>query len=458
MATPVIMPKFGMAQETGQIIQWFRQEGEAVTQGEPLLEVMTDKVSMEVEAPASGLLRGVSAAPDDVVPVTEIIAYIVRPGEAFTAPSRPARVLMPAPPQPIAKEAGPAPVTPVAQRLAAEHGVDLTRIAGSGPQGRITRKDVEAYLAASETDGRPKAERAAAEGKVRASPAARRVAREAGVPLEPIEGSGPHGRIQAADVEAFVSRPAMAAPPPRRGQVIPLRGVRKIIAERMAASARTAPHITLTLHADVTEAEALRAEANRRRSPERSEGGRAARTGSAEVSFTALLVRIVAWALAQHPWLNAALREDGIHLLPEINIGVAVALEAEGGGLIVPVVRDADRKGLAQIAAEVNDLADRARAGRLTPDEVTGGTFTLSNLGMFGIETFTAIINPPETAILAVGMIIRQPVALNDDRVVVRPMIALTLSADHRVVDGALAARFLADVKAALEQPSLLLV
>lgn len=429
MATPVIMPKFGMAQETGQVIRWFKQEGESVQQGEPLLEVMTDKLSMEVEAPASGVVRGISAAPEDVVPVTEVIAYIAAPDEAWAPPA-------------VTPSAGKT-ATPVAARLAAERQADITRIPGTGPGGRVNRQDVETYLAAQ---GAPTPLGADGGGKLRATPAARRVARETGARLDLVRGSGPRGRIQAADVQALLSRPAAVAPVrAREEQIIPLTGVRKIIAERMTASAQTAPHISFTVHADVTRAEALRAAANR--TPGRDEVDK--------VSLTAVLVRIVAWALTKHPWMNAMLQADGIHLLPQIHIGVATALDS---GLIVPVIRDADLKGLRQIAAELNDLVRRARENRLTPDEVTGGTFTLSNLGMFGIETFTAILNPPETGILAVGTVVREPVVQGNDVVAIRPRTGLTLSADHRVVDGVTASRFLSDVKAAIEEPDLLLL
>ena len=443
MATPVIMPKFGMAQETGQVIRWFKQEGESVQQGEALLEVMTDKLSMEVEAPASGVLRGINAVPEDVVPVTEVIAYIAAPGEAWSAPPAPVRAPLNA--QPASAEKAEMGATPVAARLAAERQADLTQIPGTGPGGRVQRQDVEAYLAAQGSPRIPGPDGDQA-GKPRATPAARRVARESGTSLDAVPGSGPRGRIQATDVEAFLSRPGAAlAARTRQEQTIPLTGVRKIIAERMTASAQTAPHISFTVHADVTRAETLRAAANRQLG--RDEGDK--------VSLTAVIVRIVAWALTKHPWMNATLKGDGIHLLPQVHIGLATALDS---GLIVPVIRDADRKGLGQIAAEMNDLVRRARENRLTPDEVTGGTFTVSNLGMFGIETFTAILNPPETGILAVGAVVREPVVLAGDEVVVRPRSGLTLSADHRVVDGVTAARFLSDVKAAIEEPDLLLL
>ncbi|NIS79744.1 MAG: 2-oxo acid dehydrogenase subunit E2 [Anaerolineales bacterium] len=451
MATEVIMPKFGMAQEEGQVIQWFIEEGKAVEEGEPLLEVMTDKVSMEVEAPASGILQAVSAHPDDIVPVARVIAYIVAEGEEWTPPEEPVEPVkeveapMPVAAAPIPEQPISVIATPVAQRLAAERGVDLRMIDGSGPHGRITRQDVETQLTKKlDRDEAPTP--APTPDKVRATPAARRLARELGVRLQSILGSGPRGRVQAADVKSFLTRPAVEVFAPRREeQIVPLTGMRRIIAERMSQSFQSAPHISFTLHADVTQAEALRSKANQRLS----------KRGGPKVSLTAILVRVVAWALTEHPWMNASLQEDGIHLLPNVHIGVATALEE---GLIVPVVRDADRKGLAQITEELNDLTNRAREGELVPDEVIGGSFTISNLGMFGIEDFTAILNPPETGILAVGTIVRQPIALESDEIVIRPRISLTLSADHRVVDGVVGARFLADVKAAIEEPHMLLL
>jgi len=262
-----------------------------------------------------------------------------------------------------------------------------------------------------------------------------------------------------------------------RGEnVIPLQGMRRTIAERMTASYQTVPHITFTVRVDMSAFERARAQLN----------ARAEATGQPRVSATALFVKAVAWALKHHPWLNStlrqcsgqalrqaqgkhlrqaqgrhlrqrsgqALRDEEIHLLPEINVGVAVALEE---GLIVPVVHQADRKSVAEIGAEVNDLATRAREGQLTPADVTGGTFTVSNLGPFGIEQFTAIINPPQAAILAVGATRPEPVVDEEGEVVVRPVMRMTLSADHRVVDGATAARFLADLREALEAPTLLL-
>jgi len=264
------------------------------------------------------------------------------------------------------------------------------------------------------------------------------------VELSLIQGSGPQGRIQAADVAAALASRQTAAVGP--ATTIPLQGMRRTIARRMTESYQSTPHITLTVEVDMTAAEALRAQVN----------ALADRSGAPRATVTAILVKVCAWALARHPLVNASLHGDSIVLHEQANIGVAVALDE---GLIVPVVHDAQRHGVAEIARRLDDLSQRARRGALTPDDVSGGTFTISNLGMLGVTRFTAIINPPEAAILAVGRIAKRAVVdERDDTVRVRPMMEMTLSADHRVLDGATAARFLADVAAALEQPGLLLL
>jgi len=426
------MPKLEMAQETATVVEWLKQEGEQIEKGEPLLVVETDKVTVEIEAPASGMLAGVRAEPQQVVPVTETIAYILQPGEELPQETEaPAPSLPPSVPTPAVS------ATPVARRLAAAHGVDLNTVVGTGPGGQITKADVEAAMAAPSSpalESRP--------GKIRATPAARRIARERGVDLSTVKGSGPRGRVQAADILAFAPIPAVVSAP--AAEVIPLQGVRRTIAERMTASYRTAPHITLTIRVDMGAFEEVRAQLN----------AKAKAAKQPRVSVTALIVKAVAWALKHHPRLNSSLRGEEIHLLPEINVGVAVALEE---GLIVPVVQQADHKSVAKIAAEVNDLTARAREGRLTPADVAGGTFTVSNLGPFGIEQFTAIINPPQAAILAVGVTRPEAVVAEGNQLIVRPVMRMTLSADHRIVDGAVAARFLADLREALERPMLLL-
>jgi len=428
MPVPVINPKLEMAQEAATVVEWLKREGERVEKGEPLLTVETDKVTVEVESPASGVLAGVRAVPGQVVPVTEVIAYILQPGEELSESASQQIGRLADLPLPLSS----APATPVAQRLAAAAGVDLSAVQGTGLRGRVTKVDV---MAAAEPPP----------GKVRATPAARRSAREQEVDLQTIAGSGPRGRVQAADVATVALTPG-PSPQIGRGEtvVVPLAGMRRTIAERMTASYREAPHITFTVRVDMSGFERVRAQFN----------ARAEAAGVPRASVTALIVKAVAWALKRHPYLNSTLRGEEIHLLPEVNVGVAVALEE---GLIVPVVREADRKGVAEITAGVHDLTVRAREGQLGPADVAGGTFTVSNLGPFGIEQFTAIINPPQAAILAVGATQPEPVVDEEGQVVVRPVMRMTLSADHRVVDGAIAARFLADLREALEAPALIL-
>jgi pyruvate dehydrogenase E2 component (dihydrolipoamide acetyltransferase) len=439
MAIPVIMPKLEMSQETSTVVEWLKQEGETVVKGEPLLTIETDKVTIDIESPGSGILVGVRVGPQEVVPVTDIIAYILQPGEELPQEAGPGAVSPPSesaivPTTSATTEAEAA--TPVAQRLAAAHSVDLSAVVGTGAGGRVTKADVELVLSAPQ----PRPEQAPP-GKVRATPAARRFARERGIDLATVAGSGPQGRIQAADVAAFVPIPAGEAP---SAEVVPLTGIRHTIAARMTASSQTIPHITLTLRVDMNNLEEMRTRLNSKAEAE----------GLPRVSVTVLLVKAVAWALKRNRFLNSTLKDEEIHLLPEVNVGVAVALEE---GLIVPVLRQADRKSVSELSAEVSDLTIRAREGRLTPSDVAGGTFTISNLGPFGIEQFTAIINPPQAGILAVGTTQPEVVVDGEGQIAVRPMIRVTLSADHRIVDGAVAARFLADLREALEAPTLLL-
>ncbi len=434
MPVPVIMPKFGMTQEQATVVRWLRQAGECVDQGDPLLEVETDKTVMEVEAPATGILGGIQTAVGQTVPVTAVIGFILAPGEALSeaAPADGRGGVSP-------PSAPPRRATPVARRRAAEAGIDIDDVPAAGPARRVTRQDVEDYLA----QPAPRA------GRPRATPAARRAARERGADLSQVAGSGPRGRIQQADVLAASTphRPPVDGGTVGGAEVIPLAGMRRTIASRMQASYQTVPHITLTVEADMSAVQALRQELK----------GLAERAGSPVSSPTAILVKVCAWALRRHRWLNASLQGEEIHLHRAINIGVAVALDE---GLIVPVIHNADCLGLAEIAARLDDLASRARQGRLLPDEVAGGTFTLTNLGMYRVRQFTAIINPPQCAVLAVGRIAKRPMVVeraDGDEVAVRPMMEMTLSADHRVLDGAVAARFLEDLVRALENPAIAL-
>lgn len=448
MATPIIMPKFSMTQEEATVIAWLVEEGETVEKGDPIMEVETDKIAMEVEAPADGILRRPRGEAGDVIPVTEVIGYVVGEDESWTPPANEekggeAAETAVSPQKSVPK------ATPVARRVAAEAGVAIAEVT-PGAGGKVKRQDVEAFLAGRET---------AVSGnggeKVRATPAARRLAREHDLELHDVSGSGPRGRVQEADVAAMAKTaetqeeapPPAATETPQAGDVLPVQGMRRTIAARMQQSYQTIPHITFTVTADMTAALELRRRLN----------ARAEKEGGMKLSLTAVLVKVCAWALGRHSRLNASWEEDGIHLHEGANVGVAVALDE---GLIVPVIPAAGRLGLGDIATQLKDLTARARDGRLQPDEVQGGTFTISNLGMFGVDHFTAIINPPQSGILAVGRVAKRQVVLETDegdRVAIRPMMQMTLSVDHRVVDGAVAAHFLQDVVAGLENPELLL-
>lgn len=447
MPKAVIMPKFGFTQEESTLVTWLVKQGDHVDQGDPICEVTTDKINMEVEAPVSGILDGILYHEGDTVPVTEVIAFIRSEDEAPLTTT-------PATPPPSGEEAArekesESRATPVAANLAKEKGVDLDQVPGTGPGGRVTRQNVEDYLA-GQVDTSVDA------GKVRAVPSARRLAREAGIELSQIKGTGPNARIQTTDVRGALERPVesvlQAIPSQAAASVgianqqaaraVPLAGMRLTIATRMQKSSQEAPHITFEADVDATNAEALRVRANE-----------LLEQGQPRISLTAIIVKACAWALKRNPFINSRLDGSQILLLDEINIGIAVALEE---GLIVPVVHGVAQKGIAQVAVEIAGLAERARSGHLHPDDVTGGTFTISNLGMFGVDRFTAIINPPESAILAIGRITRKFVPDDQDRPVVRPVMTVTLSADHRVVDGALAAQFIRDVRLALEHPDLM--
>jgi pyruvate dehydrogenase E2 component (dihydrolipoamide acetyltransferase) len=427
MATEVIMPKVDMVMETGTFVEWLKKEGEHVNKGDPLFVIDTDKAAIEMESPADGILSGVRAKLNDVIPVTEIIAYILAPGEALPAKTVPQQTLTisappnveittnpePAPAAVKANQTGKVRVTPVARRLAEQLHIDLTQIAGRGPRGRIHKADV---LAFRETHASP----ASASPQTSVLPAA--APTPAALPVPPA---------------------SIPLPDARRKQVIPLAGARKIIAERMSYSASTIPHFTLSLRVDMTEAIRLR---------ERLLEPLQAQTGQ-RVSFTAILARAVATVMPRHPYLNASLSDGSLILWEDIHLGIATSVEEN---LIVPVIREAQCKNLGQLVTALSDLTDRARNRRLTPSEMTGSTFTISNLGMFGIESFTAIINPPESAILAVGRMVDTPVRTADG-FEFRPMIELTASADHRIVDGVGVARFLDELKSTLENPYLLI-
>jgi pyruvate dehydrogenase E2 component (dihydrolipoamide acetyltransferase) len=392
MPADVIMPALGMAQETGKVLRWLKGDGDEVAKGEPIVEIETDKVTVEVESPAAGTLGAVQAAEGEDVPVGETIALVFAAGEERVA------------------------AAPKEQATAA--------VAEASPLAATT------VAAAAETS-------AAAEPSRRrlASPKARRIAAEQGIDLATLAGSGPNGAVVAADV---LAAPA-SAPAPVNGQPLTVGSVWRAMAEHTTRSWQTVPQFTLRRKVDASRLQSWREAA--RREP-----------GAEGVSITDLLVRLVAEALRRHPRVNASWRDGTILPGPGINVGIAVASE---DGLVVPVVHGADRLTLAGIAARRREIVEAARAGRLRPDDVAGGTFTISNLGMFGVDGFDAIVNAPQAAILAVGRIVEEIVPVGG-LPAVRPTLELSVSFDHRTVDGARGAEFLQALAELVEEPAAL--
>jgi len=439
MPTPFIMPKMDMDQEVVTIISWLKNEGDWVEKGESVIEVETDKIVSEIEAPESGILANILYHENDEAPVTKVVAYILKEGESLDSiPIGEKKVETTiSKPEEASKDTVTAKsslqATPLAEKVSKDLGVQLKQVSPSG--SKVTRKDVEAFAERMKEQVTPRV-------SVPATPAARSLAEERGIDLEVLSGSGPRGRIQAADV------PLQAPTTIIRAGVatsVPLVGKRKRIAERLTASYQSTPHIYLTVEVDMTSSESARKQINMV----------AEKEGQPAISVTAFLVKMVTWALGRHPYLNASLQDDKILLSEDANIGIATAID---DGLIVPVIHNANKLSLREINTQLRYLTNQARTGALTAEEVTGGTFTMSNLGMFGIGSFTAIINPPQSAILAVGGLVRKPVVVDEnDTIAVRPMMNLTLGADHRVVDGAVAALFLADLVTVLETPELVL-
>ena len=387
MAISVVMPALEMAQETGKLISWLKEEGQAVVKGEPLLEIETDKAVMEIESPGDGVLAGIKAQPGAEVPVGRTIAWIVRPGEVPPADEAPL-------------ESGRKTTAPAAPSSPSFTGT---------PTAQPTTRDIKI------------------------SPKARRLAAERGVDLSQITGSGPGGEILASDITAVagtqVAEAAIESASP----------ISRLMAERTTLSWTTVPHFFLVRDVD---ADALN-EAREQLAPgiEKSRG--------VKLTHTDLLVALIARVLLKHPRMNASWASEGIRPNADVNMGVAMAVN---DGVVAPVIPNAHQIELGEIAAQRSDLVERARAGRLRPADIAGGTFTISNLGMFGVDAFSAIITPPQAAILAVGQIVDRVVPV-DGRPGIRPMMTLTLSSDHRVVDGARAAEFFRDVSAAIRNP-----
>ncbi len=393
MAISVVMPALEMAQETGKLISWLKKEGESVAKGEPLLEVETDKAVMEIESPGDGVLAGVKVQPGTEVPVGQTIAWIVARGEVLPADE-------------VAATSG--------RKIATTAG----SVASATPAATPTRSSSQ---------------------PVRISPKARRLASERGVNLSNVRGSGPGGEILASDILAAAESKAGGS----SAKVDSGSSVSRLMAERTTQSWTTAPHFFVVREVD---ASALN-EARRKLGPEIQ------RSRGVKLTHTDLLAALTARVLQKHPRLNSSWTGDGVRAHAEINIGIAIAVEA---GVVAPVIQNANQVDLGEIAVQRRDLTERARSGKLSPADIAGGTFTISNLGMFGVDAFTAIIIPPQAAILAVGAIADRAVPVGvgpEARVGVRPMVTLTLSSDHRVVDGARAAEFLRDLVEALGSP-----
>jgi len=432
MASKVIMPKLSPTMEEGQIARWLKKEGDKVSMGEPLAEIDTDKATMEMQALSNGVLRKILIGEGESAPLGQLIGIIGEPDEDISA------LLSEAPAKAPATTAQPSPAenepTQPAERPPAETPAEkpAAATAGNGAGGRLI-----------------------------VSPLAARMAAEAGIDLRSLQGSGPGGRIIKKDIESAMSqqqpspaaagRPALRVVEGRQQQPVvagastyheePASEIRRTIARRLVTSLGPVPHFFLTSEIEMDRAAEMRKGIN-------------ALDPDLKISINDIIIKVTAAALMQHPQVNASFQDKVVRFYDHADIGVAVAIE---DGLITPVIRSADQKPLSQIAGEVRELADRAKSRKLKPEEYTGATFSVSNLGMFGINEFTAIINPPEGGILAIGAMTAQPV-VRDGEVVVRQMMRVTMSCDHRLIDGATGAKFLQTFKKILENPLYLVV
>ena len=433
----VKMPQMGQSVEEAAIVAWLKKEGDSVSQGEPLFTIQTDKAEIECESPVSGVLRKILLAPDITVPVLSVVAFIGAPDEplpvlsAFGVPPSGGVFLHDLPPEGGTPNIASAPATasanqeigvpgfvsPRARAKAAELRIDTAGITGTGPGGRVLEADVLARAGQMES--------------VRISPTARRMAQAGGADLSAIEGSGARGKIMKADVAAALNKEQAGTPAlPGSVERIPLSPMRRIVAQRMSASKFAAPHYYITVEVDMAAAKVFRG-----------------KNSAFKPSFNDLVLCAVIKALRDYPAVNARWAGDAIERVADINLGVAVALPE---GLMVPVLKQAQRLSLEAISTQSRDLAEKARTGKLFPDDYAGNTFTVTNLGPYGVDQFTAIINQPDSAILAVGRMTDRVVAI-DGGIHIRPIMKLTISSDHRVIDGALAAQFMGRVKEIIE-------
>jgi len=438
MAQRVIMPKQGLQMTEGTITDWIIKEGGEVKEGTPLFEMETDKVTIIIDAPASGKLLKIVCPEGETVPITELIAIIGEDGEDFSAlleDDKKENEDLPIVEEPKEKvsskkavqmgstiaNSGRVFISPRAKMVATKNDIDYSKVPGSGPNGYVIERDIKNYL-----DSAPKA-----------TPLAKKVASLNDVDLSDVQGTGARDKILKDDIMKLVEA-RLIGKGKQEDTVIPFTGMRKVIADRMVDSLSVAAQATHRIKVDMSEAAKVRD---------------AFKKADKKVSYNDIISYSVCKALTDYPIMNSEITPEGIVLKNDVNLGIAVAIE---NGLIVPVLNHADLMTIEEIGIVTRELADKAKSGQLKPNEYKGGSFTISNLGMFGLDSFTAIINQPESGILAVGRIEKIPVVIEDE-IVIRPMMVLTLTYDHRVVDGAPAAQFLARIKQYLEEPYLLL-
>lgn len=436
MAYEIIMPKAGMAMEEGTVLEWFKKEGDYVEAGEAILLIETDKVSMEVEAETSGTIIKIIGKPGEVLPVFTVIGYIGEKGEIVEDKTEDKKVdtevkeetkkpdEIEKTPTPIVNNTEKVRATPASRRIAKEKNVDLNNVNGTGPNGRVQASDIEDYMDSK--------------SEIKATPLAERIAKDKEIDLNNITGSGFNGKIRKDDLEAITSKEQL------KGRIIPLKGMRKIIADRMSESYYTAPTVTLNIEVDMTNSISLRKQIIETIKT---------KTGK-KISFNDIIIKATALALKDVDIVNSSFTSEGIVVHENINIAIAVGLD---DGLLTPVIRDVDKKSLSQIVVEAKDLQERTISGKLNPDELTGSTFTISNLGMYNITSFNPIINQPNIAILGVCAIQDKMVVI-DKEPQIRPMMTLCVTLDHRVIDGVPGAKFLNRIKEILENPWEMLV
>ncbi len=453
MATEILMPKWGLTMKEGKVSKWIKNEGEAVTKGEPLLEVETSKITNNVEAPDDGILFQIVVKAGETVPVQTILAVLAKEGET---PDRREAVVRGGDDQPsgdaekivrdVKKEGKTefVPATPVARRLAREWGIDLARVPGSGPGNRVSESDVRDFKEKG-GDTFP--------GKtVNAADSALAAARQAGIDITLVTGSGPDGRITKADVLRAISpaaqsktaRASSPGPLVAAGTIIPLEGMRRIIGDNMMASLQNAAQLSVFVEFDATRMVSFRDKVRKKYEAQ----------SLPRVSFNDIIAMAVCRALAKHPMMNSRLTDQGIELCKGVNLGIAVALD---NGLVVPNIKSAETLGLLEMAMKIRELAQKARENKLTMDEIQGGTFTISNVSMLGVDGFTPILNPPETGILGISRAQDKP-AVHGGEITVRTLMTLSLTFDHRVVDGVPAMQFLRTLADYLEDPVMMMV